>query len=585
MAYSFDNLSKKLDEDENQKQDIFAGEGSTGFGLTDTQQNNQQESSDPIEKTAGPTSLTNTSSTGTGASKAAPAVQQAPRGESEKRQATFNQQSKSTKLPAGLSSLGEQLGEKERALDTASSDYLSKYRQKDYGLDPDTISKATTGDTSALERVSGLLGQGTPGELPTGFEAPDTVTPGIQDIQSDRGLEQYLRRQAGPQYTSGEGAFDTSALARSAEFQQARGDLGRREAALGTRADELRGSLGGQASDILSENLGQAQLGVRQELGGIQRDVLDQLIQAKAAKQQELEDMRVLSPELAAQYEEQARSQLAAQSPAEAGLDPLLLTGDLGVDPSQFYSTRQAPITKADVATPEQAAQWNQILSLLGGGGETLTPADGGALSSFDQDAYQQALLAAAQKQYVPPAPVEEVVPAPVEGVPAELNTDPNANPRTRRVPTDQMVGNLELPTGVDYTQSTAPDYSQGSGGQAGAYADSAAANTALQEFYKSQGATAPPPPQQPTMATPQTYTPIDNGEFNRGANASTIDIDVPYTPPPAPTTPDPYPEGLYSTTPTGGGYDQAGADQTVENLKTTDPYTYAILMNSLYGI
>lgn len=567
MAYAFGDLTKEIDKDN--KQNIFGAEGPQGFGLADTTE--KAKSAAPVEK-QGTTTIGAADAGGTGVAAASPKAPETPapaRGATEQRQQTFDRQAERAEIPASLGRLESGIQGREQELQKASDDYLGKFKQTDYGLAPETVQKATTGDAGALDKVSGLLGRGAPGEIPGAFEAPDVMTPGVQDIQTAGGLEQYLRRQAGPQYTAGEGAFDVSALSRSPEFMQARDELGRREAALGAQADELSTGIGQQASDILAENLSGAQGDVRGQLGDLRFDLNTALEAQRQAKIEELAALQAQSPELAAEAAGDARTNLFSRlAPEDAHLKDLIMGGGDLVDASQYYDVYDDPITKQNVASEQQAYQYNLINDLLGGGGEAFQQQGLSDLSGFDQSAYQQALLNAARGAYQPPAPAPAPPPAPVPGpMPLPAVTAPMA-PATssayaegpQALPTQSTTGQLQLPVGTSGASVSSAPIGNALGETAGignVIGDpTARAQLEAMGYTFDNYAQAPA---QPPIA-PSAPAPSDNPAQSGVANLP----DTPLPPPPEPGYEDPEdPFGL-------------GSNNMI------NPYAYAGLTNYL---
>lgn len=438
MPFLFDDIGATLDEQGKNKKNIFGqDEAPQGFGLT----GGATDDKGAVEK-SGSTTIIGAPSGG-GASTQAPSVSevQQPRGASEQRQAALESAGEKAPIPPSLAGLGESLSEKESALDTGADAYLNTFKQTDFGLDEDTIKAATTGDDEAFSKVAGLFSRGAP-DIPDGFEVPDVTTPGIADIQTEGGLEQYLRRQAGPQYTAGEGSYDVATLARSPEFQQAITDLGGREERLGLRADDLAYNLPIQAGDILGTNLTTAQDAATAGLTGLQGGINQDILAALSAAQAERDALRLPGRYSNEAFAEAARakSALADQTPDTENLDSLILGNELGLDPTDYYTVSKDPLTEQMVTTQSQADQLNKIAELLGVGGDTAVAGQLPEYSSFDTDAYQQALLEAA-RGYQPPVGI------PPEVVPAEtvIEPGPGAGPAFEAEPIETSTVPLDI--------------------------------------------------------------------------------------------------------------------------------------------
>lgn len=408
MAYVFNKLVGQVDDNEKAKQDIFAAEGDQSFGLTDSEPQ-QRLGGQPQTKTDTSFSLAPRASGG-GSTQVdqIPPAEKAPRGATEQRQQTINQAK--TSFPRGLQSLGEQIGEHEQNLTRAANEYRQKYKQQDFGLDPDTIQGAVSGKDEDLQRVSGLLSGQSSGVIPDRFEVPNVGVDAVSDIQTQGGLEQYLRRQAGPQYTAGESDFDAAALARDPIFQAGRAELGRRQDELNRRSTELGSLLPQEASGDLSTNYGNAQQAAREALTGRQGEITSDINRALSDRQTGLDKAiqdYVNQKALAARGEDYKYNDLLNQ---------------LGIDPIDYASNvRSTPISRSEATTAEQAQQYNTIADLLGTGGQAASSTEGSIpepLAEFNQDAY----LAALQQAYnnmLPGSGNVATTGAPIDNTPA----------------------------------------------------------------------------------------------------------------------------------------------------------------------
>lgn len=394
---------KQAEEEDplNQKQSIFGADGAP------LQQNLTGQEQAPGQQSIKKGGSQVIGGAGSGQGVQGVAAVQAPRGASEQRQKAFEIAAERVPIPAGLKSLEAGLAQKEGALDTGEDQYLQTYKQTDFGLDPSTIEQATLGQQASFDKLSGLLTQETPGYLPETFEAGRTDTPGIQDIQTEGGLAEYLKRQGGSQYSAGEGDYDVARLTANPQFQAARLNLGRREDVLTDRAAELERTLPGQAEDILLENLQKAQGGARGGLSGLQQDLRGTLQGRKEDLLAQLAELRAQTPELAEEQAILAREELAKRIPDERGLDDYILGNELGIDPSKYFNVgiggpiRAQSLDPSSFANALDAAQWNRIQGLLGTGG-TAMEAGGefGDLTRFHAQPYQQALERAAREAY-----------------------------------------------------------------------------------------------------------------------------------------------------------------------------------------
>lgn len=399
MAYTFDKLQSKIDEEDRAKQDIFAQEGGQGFGLTSQQPGQTSGIEQPVKKTQTGLSLATPAPVQSQQVKPVEQVE-APRGASEQRQQTINTQK--TQLPASFSKIGAMLGEKEQGFDPAKQSYLSKYNQQDFGLSPETVSSAIQGDADAMAKVSGRLGQTSPGITADTFEVPDIRTPEIGQIQTQGGLEQYLRRQGGAQYTSGEGSFDASSLNRDAVFNAARSELARRENALQKQYTDLGTSLPDEANRILADRLSTSQGDIRTGLGDEKTEIQKIIDQMVADEQEKLNQSGLARTKNAQIKGNIAAEDLLGRLPPELGIDPEVLRqiSNTGTLANQFYDVRDKAVGRGEVATPQQIEQFNRIMDMLGQGNSgQIVAAERDPYTTFDTAGYQQALQEAALKE------------------------------------------------------------------------------------------------------------------------------------------------------------------------------------------
>lgn len=377
MAYAFKAIRDALGQDQQQKTNIFSPTG-TDQGTEDAAQ--MGGAMQPKTSTEGEGLMGGGTGQGESGDKTGASVAQ----QSSSRQALEKSAGK-TQTPALIAKTQQGLSDADKAVQGEADSYVQNAKNTNYGVNDDQITRYVNGnEEGAPGAVAALRGRAAADRADPFRIKQDLSFNDVDQIQSDPGLEQVLRREGGQAYTAGMGAFDLAALKRSPGFDQIRGSLKQQKEDLLKRTGSLSADKTAEAQAALDANLKTAKEGLSSGLGQRQKDLMAaQDEEAKAANAAALAGRGQYSADRA----KTLRQDFADQTGDQARLDEYLLNS--GIDPSQFYSGTDA--TGADMIDQGEAGQFNRIMSALGKT-DTYAAGRGGPKQGFDDQGYYNAV-------------------------------------------------------------------------------------------------------------------------------------------------------------------------------------------------
>lgn len=403
-AYDFPGINAQLGGGQGSDQDpasqIFGNQGTTNGSGSDQQQadGSQSKTSDSSSLSGSGSGGAATSTGGDATTTGQPATQV---DQADAVSRNVGQQSQ----PKAVAKAQGDLQTAQQSFQNEANSYLSNAANQNYNVDHSQIDQAIGGDSTALDSVKSRLTQALPDQVSAFTPTTNTDISDIDQLRTNAGVEGLLRRDADPNYSQGEAAFDMSVLGRDPQFNQIRAQL------LG----QQQGLQDTAAKDTATDGTGlqtQAQNTVNTNYAAGTTDA-DNYLTSKGSGIQS-----TLAAQAAA--ENQARAALqsggdktytSAQSKAvldalvkQYGTDPTTLARmqpyltNSGVDASKYFGVG-GNLTGNDLATSDQANQFNTIMGLLGKSDSMQAGAGAGSRESFDAANYQKAVVAAAQAQ------------------------------------------------------------------------------------------------------------------------------------------------------------------------------------------
>lgn len=363
MAYAFSQIDELLKgQDQNQQTNIFGG--SSG---QPQQPGQMQMGQQPKTVAEGPGS-TAASNPNAGATRPAGTVYDTGTGE----RAAFDANRGKTQEPKALQDVSSQLTAKNQQLQNEANSYVAAGREKqNYAVDTGTLENAVRAnkDNTAFSNVMGLLNRQNINQADE-FQAPDVRVKDIDQLRTPEGIKSLVSRGMDPNYSSGMAAFDVRALQGTPGFGDKINSLSQRQQDLQKAADER-----GATARTEIENYGKSQLAKAQQ-------------DAKQYLQNQAAALRADNEQEAAAYNA-ALGNLNTETLGADALQKALanVRADVGqikplatrfIDPTGIkaaeYVTRGQNRAAGDFVSADEAARFNNILSLLGGGEQSWTP-------------------------------------------------------------------------------------------------------------------------------------------------------------------------------------------------------------------
>jgi hypothetical protein len=378
MAYAFSRVNQALGGDEQQEnQDIFGGAGQP-------QQQGVQGQNPAGTTPQGVVAKTSTAGSiggGMAPSSEIQAPQEAAAGGAGAASKILARNESTT--PDQVKGLGAKLSSARSGLQSEANQYVEGARKADYNVAGGDVNDLIGGaNTEGASRASRLL-SGVNAPQAERF-APKTQTSfqEVNELGTEAGVSNMLRRQAGARATKGELGIEAALLRRDPRFQQTRSQLVSEGAALaGERAKVLGEGAEGvntQAEKLRAENYKRAQEALRGNLGTA-RSAIDTDIAARVASENAAR--RELAARGLGQNEQYAQELAAAKAKY----------GDVEGEMTRFGSLA-GEVSAADLYDEPSASRYSRISELLGEPGQVRLAGRGaGNRQNFDIESYRGA--------------------------------------------------------------------------------------------------------------------------------------------------------------------------------------------------
>jgi hypothetical protein len=389
MAFVFNKINSLLNpEDGQQKQDIFSGgQPATGSGEPQT----QGMGTAPKTTTEGDVGAPNAGATGVGGEGQPVEAQQ------QTAAATALKKNKMS-TPDFANRAQSEVDKASTALQDEANSYVANAKAQKQDFDTGDLDKAVAGDADASGRARNYLTKAAaPVEqfsAKTDYDIED-----IDQMSTDAGVENLLRRDAGAQYSGGESKYDMMLLNRTPEFGLIRSQLRNKQDTLRKTADTLKAEKTKEAQAAIEANLAAGKSAASGYLG------------TKA------EAVRKAAADRAAQ-ENAARAALRAGGAVDTGADSQAAIDALvndynaggnarmadfirnsGIDARQFVNVA-GDVSADDLYSGDEAGQFNNIMSLLGKQDAITAGKGAGSRTGFNLAGYKDAVNKAAMKNY-----------------------------------------------------------------------------------------------------------------------------------------------------------------------------------------
>ncbi len=393
MAYAFDNINNLLGEGSDQQQgsNIFSS-GQTAQTPDQTQSAAGESGSAAKTSTEGELSPGGSGSSTTGAStdsnKATP--QSSGQAILEKSKNESYAPDFGNKIVGEIKKGGQTLQDQANQYVTAQSTKAPK------GVEDADVEGALSGNQDARNKVENVV-RG-PGVNADQFQTNlDSNFQDVDQIGTQGGLQAYLQKRGDEHYNSGQAALDSLLFSRDKGFQQTLADAKTERQKLRSQQDDLNLNLQRQQQEKLNAAQGeakaQAQALLRQKQAA-QKAVLQQRADDLGGRYSE--DLADLGKFGNARAQEEYQRFAASLSPQ----DKIRLDMMMGkVNPGSTYAKNKyaADVNKQfgyrNSGTADQASRYNNILSMLGEGGDTVNAGDySGDAREFDYGGYRDAM-------------------------------------------------------------------------------------------------------------------------------------------------------------------------------------------------
>ena len=305
-----------------------------------------------------------------------------------------------TQKPSAIDSMKGQLEANTERLQKEADQYLGKEKEKqNYTYDQNTVNAATRAnrDEGAYNYISSLLGN-TKAKEAGDFAASDVGVKNIDYLDTDAGLKKLISQGKDPRYSAGMSAFDLRTLRKTPEFNRNIADIKQQQKSLYGDVDTLSDDLAKQIQSYGAEQLGTAQSAVRGYLSSAQDRLRQQNEDEALAYNRDLAglDLAALGDPVRQEAAAAVRARLEAANPyASRFIDPN------SVDAKDFIRRNQE-LSAQDFISGDEAATYNNIMKLLGGGGQTWSESLGTPDQNYniDRTALENQLLSNAESRY-----------------------------------------------------------------------------------------------------------------------------------------------------------------------------------------
>ncbi len=266
MAYAYNSIDELLNNQEQQKQNIFGS--SQGGNAPQGQDGGVKTSTEGDVGSGG-----GGSSTPQGQNNNSNTVTDEQSQTTEAGKAAVKANTGKTAQPKVFNDIQSQIEANNQKLQDQANSYVSTQKTKqNYAIDNSNIDKAISGDSDQNSKVRSLLNRQTIDNVEA-FDPGDVSVKDSSLVNTNAGLQQLVSRGQGPQYTQGMGAFDLQTLRRTPEFENIISMIRGNEANLEKTARDYTAAKPKEVADYGTANLANAQKASREFLGNMSHDL------------------------------------------------------------------------------------------------------------------------------------------------------------------------------------------------------------------------------------------------------------------------------------------------------------------------
>lgn len=375
MAYNFSRINAALgSEDPNGKQNIFAQPAEMG-------QPGDGGSQQPKTEARGASA---------GSSAGGETVSAQPMSQAANSQAAVQAAQSKAGTPKFTQGLDASLKASQHALQSEADAYTKKYQDQaaGYKVGTDVLDKAIVGDKDAQAKYTQLSGR-TADATEQFAPETDVVNEDVAALTTQSGLGNLISREAGRGKLRGnEALFDARVLMGAPEFQRIRAALQGQQDQLVKSADDMRTSKTDESQKLLEDSLKAAKDESRGYLETSQTSLMDAQKAEAAAENALREAMRKGTPEVKAKaqkFYDRAVRALASEERKRITTDSLMpYLKKTGIDPMKYLQVGKN-VTEKDVIDADEANRFNNIMGLLGTGGDNFSAGGGAAAGRLNR--------------------------------------------------------------------------------------------------------------------------------------------------------------------------------------------------------
>lgn len=304
-----------------------------------------------------------------------------------------------TETPRGIDRVSERISQNQQALQNKANEYTQQYKdQYKYDIGESDLKKAIQGDRDQYGNVSGLFAKQKADYRPEFEGAEDLyLTKDVGMLGSKAGLQKLASEGQGPRYTQGMSAFDVMLMQRDPRFTGMVSDIRQQNKALEQQLSETPDKLENEAQAYGQGQLEGAQAKAEQYLKNYQTDLLKQ--NEKEAEEynellKNLDRDKIISDALGVAQTGAGADfkQAFSDRDYETSLAPYLTSQ--GIDASQFATFDPGNYDYRSFVDAQEANQFNNLMGLLGQGGEMYSAAQGPGLQyQIDKAGLRNAIL------------------------------------------------------------------------------------------------------------------------------------------------------------------------------------------------
>ena len=363
MAYAFSNVEDLLNGQQatGPQANIFGDAAAQPYSNTAPQGENKLKTVDE-GGTGGASTATNPDA---GGGQQAPVIQDTRAGDKAAQQANIGK----TAQPSAIQGVEGQLAANEKKLQDEANAYTTKQEaNQQYAVGNDVMDNAVNkGNVDpAWSTVSGLIRRPTINTFDD-FVAPDVNVADVGLFKTNAGLKNLVSRGQDPNYSGGMAAFDVRSLQGTPGFQDTVHGILARSDVLLKDADSRGEILKTGVAEYGQKNLAEAQAAAKAYLG----DRSTGLMSANEAEAKAYNDMLAGMDFSGAARDAKAKALVSARANMTQ-MNPYAFNffNPDAVNESE-YLRKGANLGASDFVSNDEANQYNNILQLLGNGGQS----------------------------------------------------------------------------------------------------------------------------------------------------------------------------------------------------------------------